>query len=134
LVDHFMDRHRASGRAVGDLSTAARESLMAYDWPGNVRQLQNEVERFLIMAGPHEVIQPEHLSPQVRGRAAAVPAQQPPEIPEGMNLKDAIVALEKRLISSSLKARGGNKSDSARELGISRSSLIAKVKEYKLED
>lgn len=97
------------------------QSLCEYDWPGNVRQLQNEIYRLYLLSD--EVINDQFLSPEIHLQ----------EFPESSSLKDAISNLEKTLIERELKACDGNKSEVARKLGISRSNLIQKVQSYGLE-
>ncbi len=96
-------------------------ALMSYEWPGNVRQLQNEVERLLVLAAGGE-IKAEHLS-----IGGAVPQT------AGGGLKDIIAQVERREIEAALKRSGWNQSAAAAELQISRTSLITKMKAFNLE-
>lgn len=100
-------------------------TLMAHDWPGNVRQLQNEVERLLVMAAGGEVLA-EHLSISSRAPSNSVPDS-------SGGLKDIIAEVEKREIEAALKRSGWNQSAAAAELQISRTSLITKMKAFGLE-
>ncbi len=134
LVESFLKKHEEKQQRKIQISTAAIRALTNYDWPGNVRQLQNEVERFLIMSGPDIEVSVEHLSPVVRGATdAQIAGGALIQLSTG-TLKDALSIVERDMIVASLKRSGGNKSESAKELGISRSSLISKVKEYQLEN
>lgn len=112
------------------LSAEALKKLMQYAWPGNVRELQNEIQRAELMAGTEDSIQVEHLSEHLREPQTV--GQLTTAMPQG-SLKEAIAALEKKFIAAALSRVGGNKSEAAKALSISRSSLIAKVKEYGLE-
>jgi transcriptional regulator with PAS, ATPase and Fis domain len=112
------------------LSAEALKKLMQYAWPGNVRELQNEIQRAELMAGTEDSIQVAHLSEHIREPQLA--GGMPGALPQG-SLKEAIAALEKKFIAATLERVGGNKSEAAKILSISRSSLIAKVKEYGLE-
>lgn len=96
-------------------------ALMAYEWPGNVRQLQNEVERLLVLAAGGE-IKAEHLS--IGGATKQT-------VGAG-GLKDIISQVERREIEAALKRSGWNQSAAAEELQISRTSLISKIKLYSL--
>ena len=98
----------------------AMRALAAYDWPGNVRQLENEIERSVTMVGSGAEITPEVLSAVITGGAdAAGPT----------TLKDELQMVEKRRILSALRECKWNKTHAARKLGnVSRPALIAKMK------
>ena len=107
------------------LSPMAMQALEAHAWPGNVRELRNEIERACLMCRGN-VILPEHLSHRVAETAttAAPPVDGREEA--GSTLAD----VEKATILSALEACGGNRTRTAKELGISRRSLIYKLKSY----
>jgi two-component system, NtrC family, response regulator AtoC len=132
LVESFLKKHEEKQGKEIKITVAAIKALTNYDWPGNVRQLQNEVERFLIMAGPDTEIDVQHLSSVVRGSSSIGSTDNSGVQSHPGTLKDALSVVERDMICASLARSGGNKSESAKELGISRSSLIAKVKEYQL--
>lgn len=132
LVESFLKKSEERSGRNYRISVDALRALADYDWPGNVRQLQNEIERGLIMSGDAEELRREHLSPQVKA-AQTSPATAARSRGPGGSLKEAVEELERQMISESLARTGGNKSESAKELGISRSSLITKVKDYGLE-
>ncbi len=134
LVESFLKKHEEKQGKDIKITVAAIKALTNYDWPGNVRQLQNEVERFLIMAGPDTEIDVQHLSAVVRGSSSIGSTENSAVQSHLGTLKDALSVVERDIICASLARSGGNKSESAKELGISRSSLIAKVKEYQLEN
>jgi DNA-binding NtrC family response regulator len=134
LVESFLKKHEEKQGKDIKITVAAIKALTNYDWPGNVRQLQNEVERFLIMAGPDTEIDVQHLSAVVRGSSSIGSTENSAVQSHLGTLKDALSVVERDMICASLARSGGNKSESAKELGISRSSLIAKVKEYQLEN
>jgi DNA-binding NtrC family response regulator len=126
LLDHFLTRF---GHAVSDLTPAAREALFAYGFPGNVRELENMVERAAILAGAGPIDR-SHFPALVEPRAAS-PAGRPPvlKIPEeGLSL----VALEKELILQALEITGGNKSQAARLLGLTRRTLYSRLERHGL--
>lgn len=129
LVDHFLDEQaRKTGKPKRKLDSTALKALSDYSWPGNIRELQNEIERLCLLADDSGEIGKELLSPHILavlrpGFGCAAHGK----------LKEAVDQLERELISAALKRTGGNKSEAARELGISRSNLISKVQEYGLE-
>jgi two-component system, NtrC family, response regulator HupR/HoxA len=132
LVDHFLD---AVAQRTGTPRKRLHPELLAafyeWHWPGNVRELENEIERLCVLAGDAEVIPPE--------LRAARPAKAPANAAHlaalvhrglGSNLATAVGALEKELIESGLREMRGNKSRLAERLGVSRTTLIKKIREY----
>ncbi len=128
LADHFLKTgcYRA-GRDSKALSADALRLLSNYEWPGNIRELENEVERIILMSGDESVVSPAHLSSHIRGAAAS-----PQKRMEG-KLKDALESLERDMITQALERTGGNKSKAAEELGVSRTNLIKKAQSFGLE-
>lgn len=129
LVDHFIkiSPHAKTAKTV---SPEALNALTAFEWPGNIRQLQNEVERMVVLSGESKVIGVDLLSPEVAGSMNPKVEGALAFDSSGGSLKDAVQAIERRMIEEALIKANGNKSEAARELGISRSNLIAKVQEY----
>jgi DNA-binding NtrC family response regulator len=121
LVDHFLNRFaRESGKDIHSITPAAVKTLMDYHWPGNVRQLENIVERgFALSAGPVLDIGDIHLDQ--RGPAANMTggAGGAPFLPEGMTLE----LWEDEMIREAMRRANGNKSEAARLLGLSRNAL-----------
>lgn len=125
LAEHFLAKAvLRNGTDKKRLSAELLRILSDQNWSGNVRELQNEVERLVLMSGHDEIITKEHLSRPLSAKGKA---------PTG-KLKDAMENLERLMILECLKAHDWNKSEVARELGISRSSLITKVQNYRLAD
>jgi transcriptional regulator with GAF, ATPase, and Fis domain len=116
LAAALVARH-AGGRTVR-IDESALEALRAYPWPGNVRQLENELRRALLVAG--DVISAEHLSPELRA-AAGDPARD-------LDLKAKVAELERRMIERALAIHGGNQSRAAKALGVSRFGLQKMLK------
>ena len=136
LAQTFLERICARRRLkLRQLSSESVEALSSYQWPGNVRQLQNEMERAIIVAGDTTLISLAHLS-LGRGMTPARPTQsRASEVDSsiiGGTLRDASIRMEREVIGRALVQAAGNKSEAARILGISRSTLIAKVQEYEL--
>lgn len=136
LAQTFLERICARRRLkLRQLSSESVEALSSYQWPGNVRQLQNEMERAIIVAGDTTLISLAHLS-LGRGMTPARPTQsRASEVDSsiiGGTLRDASIRMEREVIGRALIQAAGNKSEAARILGISRSTLIAKVQEYEL--
>jgi transcriptional regulator with PAS, ATPase and Fis domain len=136
LIDHFMKKHRREGQKTRALSPETVQILQAYNWPGNIRELENEIERVLVLGGDEEIIPAELLSSRVRDSVAGAEKLAGPQLtlPQyGGKLNDAVESLERDLISQGLARTQGNKSRLSRELGISRSNLILKIQKYELE-
>jgi two-component system response regulator HydG len=123
LVDHFLRtlgrRHRRGPVAV-DPDAQAR--LLAYDWPGNVRQLQNVLERALVLA-EQDVIGPEHLPEEIRLASTTTRASSAPDA-AAQGDGPTLAAVERRHVLRVLDETGGNRQAAAKALGISRRTLL----------
>jgi DNA-binding NtrC family response regulator len=128
LVEHFLAKHAdTSGRK--EVSEAALKVLAAYDWPGNVRQLESVIERTLLLS-EGDVITPEDLPAAVRAGIGAVRDGVDLEIPDsGIDLDE----LERRLILKALEKAAGNVSRAARLLGLSRRTLQYRMEKMQAE-
>ncbi|MBT8331460.1 MAG: sigma 54-interacting transcriptional regulator [Deltaproteobacteria bacterium] len=130
LATHFLEQHAARlDRALARLTPAALEALMQFDWPGNVRQLENEIERALTLAGSDSEITPEYLSERVRSSANAGGHLAPPPA----TLKEATAKVERQMVMEALRKSGGNRSQAARELGLTRQGLLNKIARYEIK-
>jgi transcriptional regulator with PAS, ATPase and Fis domain len=133
LINHFIEKKcQESGFSEKIISKKAMEKMLDYNWPGNVRELQNEVERLFVLSGDEKTINPDALSQRI------IDYDAPPSSVSGNagrtgNLKDAIEELERIMIKEGLRRCNFNKSKLAKELGISRASLIMKVDKYSLD-
>ncbi len=137
LIDHFVSKFNAKlDRAVSGFDGEAMRALLGYAWPGNIRELENVVERCMIFAEDGE-IGAEHLPTEVRdsdngphGLMDARPGEQ------GLKeaIREATLKLERRFIARALEQTGGNVTHTARLLKISRKSLQNKMKELGLRN
>ncbi len=125
LITHFLkEGAKTSGTPQPRISKAALKILMSYDWPGNIRELQNEMTRLAIF-GPE--IGPEHLSPHILEKSG----QAGFSLARGL---DAMIAdLEKKTIADAMEKVGGNKVKAAQLLKIGRRTLYAKLEAYGIE-
>jgi len=132
LVEHFFRRF-APGKPLR-LSPAATSTLRRYHWPGNVRELRNVVQRISLFA--HEEIGLEDLPPEVLdgnpvellARACARCFSE-----ESLSFSQVVECLETNLLRQALKEAGGNRSQAARALGLSLSTLRDKLRKYGLD-
>lgn len=164
LVDHFIARHGAeAGRRLHGVTPEALALLSRYNWPGNIRQLENAVYRAVVLAEdawlhPHDFPQ---ILAHLSGREAALQAaSQPPAFQAPVHIDDAPLVLtaadaiapaddrfltpegevpaladmERELIAFAIERYAGHMSRIARALGIGRSTLYRKLKEYGLDD
>ena len=105
-----------------EVSADALELIGSYPWPGNVRELHNVLERALLLARGTETVLPRHLPAEVRGGDdLALP-----------HVSRTLAEVERAHIDRTLRAHGANRTRAARELGISRATLIKKIREYEL--
>jgi DNA-binding NtrC family response regulator len=129
LLEHFLAQYAArDGRSVPTVSRRVVEKLCAYDWPGNVRQLEHLVERTVILnRGPviEDVALPEDpLGAEVAAHGVAGhPLLPPPEV----TLQDWLLRFEREVIVAALKEAGGVQARAARRLGIARSNLNYRI-------
>ena len=130
LAQHFLERFSREQPARGrvTLGQDAQQVLMAYDWPGNVRQLENVMERAFALSPGRSQLMAEDLPPDLR-KPSAVPSVMP-EIAQGTTLEfdRRVREFELALIARALDQSGGNKRVAADLLGIKRTTLIEKLK------
>ena len=146
IVNYYIN-HYSSRFSRHDIQVTpqAVDLLMVAEWPGNVRQLCNEIQRLVARAENGALITPEHLSPELRqmGVPTAAPvgisilgkpisgrAEIP--IPQNLTLADALEEVERRMIIEGLRKHRGNISRAARELGLTRRGLYLKLDRYQI--
>ena len=137
LVEHYL-RKFADEQKKGmlPLSDEALEYLLLYSWPGNVRQLANEIHRVVAMAEPGATVTPAMLSPEIRASRRTIPAASAaePEIRLRIDqpLPDAVELLEQTMVRNALDRSHGRVEEAARLLGISRKGLFLKRRRWGL--
>ena len=115
------------------LGTEALAAMQRYPWPGNIRELENEIERCMVLGGDLDELPEDLLSQRVRDAAGVPMTRAIARYDNAGSLKDAVERLERDLIHQGLIRTHWNKSQLAKELGISRSNLITKVERYGLD-
>jgi two-component system response regulator HydG len=128
LADHFLAIYREKNRKpMGGISGKALDLLVRYDWPGNIRELENCIERAVIMAR-EEAIVPADFPPQIR-MLSQDQEKDDFMIPSGISLDE----MEQALIVKTLAETGGNRTRTSEILGINRRTLQNKLKLYALD-
>ena len=124
LARHFLATARSRmGKAPVELADTTLKLLRSYSWPGNVRELENEMERVAILCQSEPEVSPSYLAERIRYSRIRSDGEE-------RSLKDQLWALERRLILEGLAAHGNNKSQAAQTLGITRQTIISKLKQY----
>jgi len=127
LAHRFLDRaSRKMGRRLEGFTQGAMERLMAHGWSGNVRELENEIERVVALAGDAPLVTVEMLSPEVQG-AAPAGTPLPPGVTPSKELNAAVDGLKRHMIAEAIRETG-SKSRAAERLGIPRQSLQKMIK------
>ncbi len=138
IVNYYTNHYAAKfGRKEIQVAPQTIDLLMVANWPGNVRQLCNEVQRLVARAEDGVTISPEHLSPELRRMSApTAPASVMPisatgstaTVPlQNITLAEALAEVERRMIAAALRKHNGNISRAARELGLTRRGLYLKL-------
>jgi two-component system, NtrC family, response regulator HydG len=131
LVEYFVKEHaKRHQKTIRGISTSARRRLLAFDWPGNVRQLRNVIES-MVVVDIDEVLDLDDLPTEL---APAGPAAEAASPDEGLHqlVGKSMSEIESLFIGETLKATGGNREEAATMLGIGERTLYRKIKEYGL--
>ena len=145
IVNYYVNHYSSKfGRRDIQITPQAIDLLMVADWPGNVRQLCNEVQRVIARSEDGTIITPEELSPELRRmKTVTAPATVTPigatgsggsaTVPlESTTLAGALAEVERKMIAEALRKHGGNISRAARELGLTRRGLYLKLDRYEM--
>jgi two-component system, NtrC family, response regulator AtoC len=126
LVTHFLGKF-APGEVVR-VSQGAMRALMAYHWPGNVRQLENAVERAIALGGGREEIDVVDLPPELQSEQQSVPMPSVDLPDDGLDLPAHLASIERDLLHRALDRTGGNRNKAADLLCIKRTTLVEKLR------
>jgi transcriptional regulator with GAF, ATPase, and Fis domain len=124
LVAYFLRKHAPEGQPIKKASKSLLTHLMGHSWPGNIRELENSIERAIVLTDGDE------LTPD----AFAFESQDAPiEVTVGASLKDANDAFRHTFITNTLKSTGGNRTKAAKILNVQRSYLSRLIKELQID-
>lgn len=124
LADHFISRFNVEkGRNVSGLSRRALVALLAYDFPGNIRELENAIERAFILCR-NNLIDVECLPPEITGSSSS-------PVIEGLSAEDPIAAAEIEVIRQTLLRFEGHRGKTAKALGMHKTTLFRKMKRHR---
>ena len=130
-MDHFLkEMSNRHGKQVQGFSKAAQSALVAHDWPGNIRQLRNNVERLMILTrgDPDAVITADLLPAEIGSMLPALPTSAGGEHLMSLPLRDAREIFEREYLIAQINRFGGNISRTAEFVGMERSALHRKLK------
>lgn len=126
LIDYFLEKYgRELKREKAYFSPRALELLMNYSWPGNIRELQNEIQRCLILCDDEDLVKEDYLSAKVNPEKESSPIV-------SYNYFEAKAEFEKRFLKQALLRFGPNKLRTAEEIGLSRQGLFRLMKKHNL--
>jgi len=144
LIEHFIvEFNEDRFTEITGIGPSIMDRLVNYEWPGNIRELRNVVERMVILRGEGELLFEDLPERFVKMPEAAIPIPAPATatstpVPNlvlpanGLNLKEAVMAYEVALIKQALEQTSGNKNQAAQLLNINRTTLVEKIKRLKI--
>jgi len=126
FIEHFVKKYSQKARKkISGVSPQAKKTLMEYDWPGNIRELENTIERAVVLSRGEKIELDDLVYHGISAGSSLL-------LPVGGKYK-ALEDIEKEYIKIILQAKHGNKSQTAKILGIDRKTLMAKIKKYKIQ-
>ncbi len=130
LVPHFLQKFGAElNRPTLTVSQAALRCLMTYQWPGNVRQLENAMERAVALSGGRTQVEVSDLPPDIQRASEGEPFLYGLALPDdGIDFDMFIARIEREVIRKALERTGGNKAAAAQVLNLKRTTLVEKLK------
>ncbi|MGH7598271.1 MAG: sigma-54-dependent transcriptional regulator [bacterium] len=136
LIDHFIKRYsKMNNKIMLGIAEDALELCATYDWPGNVRELENAIENAIVL-GEGETLLAEHLPVTLAMRKTAMEgfaAESDDDFfPGGSSYREKMETAEKKILEEAIRQADGNKSEAAKQLGISLRTMRYKIQKYKL--
>jgi transcriptional regulator with GAF, ATPase, and Fis domain len=127
LVNHFLDKSTRKHGVSVSITREAMIYLWEYDWPGNIRELENLIER-LVLLSDNGITDLKDLPPNILSYVSDKKCPHPTLVNGQIDLRDATEQLQYRLMEEALRLTNGNKSAAARMLGLKRTTLVAKLR------
>jgi Nif-specific regulatory protein len=124
LAENFAKKFSADPDDPIRVSTEAYRLLMTYEWPGNIRELENVIERAAVLRGQDGLIEARHLPVWLQGREEEL---------EPRTLKEAVAALERRLINEALEMTEGHVTQAAVRLGLTERKMSLRMEKYNID-
>ena len=134
LIDHFLKKfQKGSEKKITGFSPEAMDAMLKYDWPGNVREVENVIKRLTILCDD-EVVTVDDLPEHIPHKGRAVRVVEEDFLEKGVTLHDAVEDYEKRLILGALERSDWVKTKAAKLLNINRTTLVEKIKKQNLTE
>ncbi|KAB2333087.1 transporter substrate-binding protein [Cytobacillus depressus] len=137
---YYLEEFNALSGHQKELSKETLSLLVKYNWPGNIRELGNTIERAFYLAGSSTIITPEHLPQEITENSQAIKGNHSKRLDQSLHFVKSITEIkqknyanERQFYIQNLMTHNGNISQTARHLGISRTTLYQKLKEYQIE-
>lgn len=135
LAAHFTQKYALAGEQAKKITPQAMEAMLQYEWPGNIRQLENAIERACVTS-TDGTIRAENLPPEIlqpKTKHAAAPQQVDLDRPLPDLLRDMTAALEENYIREALRKTHGDVGRCAKLCGMSRRSITTKIAHYNID-
>jgi DNA-binding NtrC family response regulator len=130
LAEHFLQKAcRQPRKTIDGFASGVFEMLAGYRWPGNIRELENEINRAVALVEEGLKIQTYHFSSKITKGESLITEI----LSESVSYSESLERFRRRLIENALRECGGNRSRAAKQLGMDRSSLIALLKRLGME-
>ncbi|MGM0595980.1 MAG: sigma 54-interacting transcriptional regulator [Myxococcota bacterium] len=130
LTRHFLEKFNRELKKNVSISKGALEEMRGYKWKGNIRELENEVQRLVILADSEDIIKVEDLRAHQRKQTSVMGRKM---YDKSKTLKEMVEEVEKIIIRQAIKDSGGNKTNAAKNLGITREGLYKKISRFNME-
>lgn len=134
LIDYFMKKFRSEKQnLIKEFSNEALEDMMGFDWPGNVREVENVIKRLTILCD-NEIVQVDDLPEHIQRKTRSLEPDEEDALDKDLNLNEAVKDYEKRLILDALEKSNWVKTKAAKLLNINRTTLVEKIKKQNLDE
>ncbi len=134
LIDYFMKKFRSEKQnLIKGFSNEALEDMMGFDWPGNVREVENVIKRLTILCD-NEIVQVDDLPEHIQRKTRSLEPDEEDVLDKDLNLNEAVKDYEKRLILDALEKSNWVKTKAAKLLNINRTTLVEKIKKQNLDE